>query len=69
MSESRIITSMKEAVAISNGELPEDSYRVHIPANSPHAKPVEFRSNTPHSSPNKFVPRTSTATQNNAPAQ
>jgi putative transcriptional regulator len=32
MSGSRIIASMKEAVAISKGELPEDSYKVHIPA-------------------------------------
>jgi putative transcriptional regulator len=32
MSGSRIIASMKEAVAISKGELPEDSYKAHIPA-------------------------------------
>jgi putative transcriptional regulator len=32
MSRSKIIASMKEAVAISGGELPEDSYKVHIPA-------------------------------------
>jgi putative transcriptional regulator len=32
MSGSRIIASMKEAVAISKGEVPEDSYKVHIPA-------------------------------------
>jgi putative transcriptional regulator len=32
MSGSKIIASMKEAVAISKGEVPEDSYRVHIPA-------------------------------------
>jgi putative transcriptional regulator len=32
MNGSRIIASMKEAVAISKGELPEDSYKVHIPA-------------------------------------
>ncbi|GAB6391702.1 MAG: transcriptional Regulator, XRE family [Treponematales bacterium] len=31
MNGSRIIESMKEAVAISRGELPETSYRVHIP--------------------------------------
>jgi putative transcriptional regulator len=32
MSGSRIIASMKEAVAISKGEFPEDSYKAHIPA-------------------------------------
>jgi putative transcriptional regulator len=32
MSGSKIIASMKEAVAIFKGELPEDSYKVHIPA-------------------------------------
>jgi putative transcriptional regulator len=32
MSGSKIIASMKEAAAISNGELPEDSYKAHIPA-------------------------------------
>ncbi|MDR0389904.1 MAG: helix-turn-helix domain-containing protein [Spirochaetaceae bacterium] len=31
MSGSRIIESMKEAVAISKGEVPENSYIVHIP--------------------------------------
>jgi putative transcriptional regulator len=31
MSGSRIIESMKEAVAISRGELAEESYRIHIP--------------------------------------
>ena len=31
MSGRRIIESMKEAVAIARGELPEESYRVHIP--------------------------------------
>jgi len=31
MSGSRIIESMKEAVAISRGEIPENSYRVYIP--------------------------------------
>ncbi|MDR1250370.1 MAG: helix-turn-helix domain-containing protein [Treponema sp.] len=32
MSGSKIIVSMKETVAISKGELSEDSYKVHIPA-------------------------------------
>jgi len=32
MSGSRILESMKEAVAIAQGILPEDSYTVHIPA-------------------------------------
>jgi len=32
MSGSRILESMKEAVAIAHGILPEDSYTVHIPA-------------------------------------
>ena len=31
MSGSRIIESMKEAVAFSRGELPKDAYAVHIP--------------------------------------
>jgi Predicted transcriptional regulator len=31
MSGSRIIDSMKEAVAIAQGTLPEDSFAVHIP--------------------------------------
>jgi putative transcriptional regulator len=31
MSGSRIIESMKEAVAIARGEMPEAAYRVHIP--------------------------------------
>lgn len=31
MSGSRIIESMKEAIAISRGELSEDRYRIHIP--------------------------------------
>jgi len=33
MSGKRIIESMKEALAISRGELPPESYRVHIPEN------------------------------------
>ncbi len=32
MSGSRIIESMKEAVAIARGEMPSNAYRVHIPA-------------------------------------
>ena len=32
MSGSRIVESMKEAVAIAKGALPEDAYTVHIPA-------------------------------------
>ena len=31
MSGSRIIESMKEAVSIARGEMPEDAYQVHIP--------------------------------------
>jgi putative transcriptional regulator len=31
MSGSRIIESMKEAVSIACGEMPDDAYRVHIP--------------------------------------
>jgi len=33
MSGKRIVESMKEALAISRGELPPESYRVHIPEN------------------------------------
>ena len=33
MSGKRIIKSMKEALAISRGELPNSSYRIHIPEN------------------------------------
>ena len=32
MSGSRIVESMKEALAIAQGTMPEASYRVHIPA-------------------------------------
>jgi hypothetical protein len=32
MNGSRIVASMKEAVAISKGNLPKDLYTVHIPA-------------------------------------
>jgi hypothetical protein len=31
MIESRIVESMKEAVAISRGELPGETYKIHIP--------------------------------------
>ncbi len=31
MKTNRIVESMKEAVAISKGEMPENSYRIHIP--------------------------------------
>ncbi|MDR2897658.1 MAG: helix-turn-helix domain-containing protein [Spirochaetaceae bacterium] len=31
MKTNRIVESMKEAVAISKGEMPEDSYHMHIP--------------------------------------
>ncbi|MFP3043789.1 helix-turn-helix domain-containing protein [Treponema primitia] len=31
MSGSRIVDSMKEALAISRGELAQDTYRIHIP--------------------------------------
>jgi putative transcriptional regulator len=33
MSGKRIVDSMKEALAISRGELPPEAYRVHIPEN------------------------------------
>ena len=33
MSGKRIIESMKEALAISKGELPKASYKIHIPEN------------------------------------
>ena len=32
MSGSRIIESMKEAVAIARGEMPDNAYQVHIPS-------------------------------------
>jgi len=33
MSGKRIVESMKEALAISKGELPSETYKVHIPVN------------------------------------
>jgi len=32
MSGSRIVDSMKEALSISRGEMPDDPYRIHIPS-------------------------------------
>ncbi|MDR1164747.1 MAG: helix-turn-helix domain-containing protein [Deltaproteobacteria bacterium] len=40
MSEHRIVKSMKEALAIARGEMPDDAFRVHFPAAQVNVKAI-----------------------------